>query len=91
MAVISGQLGLIASLATESTGGEILAAFLDQNGLRSDLRVPNLKNFPGGTCPLTPLGYSHISARNGRTSLKELPSAQLDKGAFVHKAIVIGR
>ena len=30
MAVISGQLGLIASLATETTGGEILVAFLDQ-------------------------------------------------------------
>ena len=30
VAVISGQLGLIASLATESTGGEILVAFLDQ-------------------------------------------------------------
>ena len=29
-AVISGQLGSITSLATETTGGEILVAFLDQ-------------------------------------------------------------
>ena len=30
VAVISGQLGSITSLATETTGGEILVAFLDQ-------------------------------------------------------------
>ena len=65
------QLGSIASLATETTGVEILVAFWHKHGLRSDLRVPNLKIFfPGGTCPQTPLAYSHLSARNGRTSLK---------------------
>ena len=38
-------------LDTEITGGEILVAFWPKHGLRSDLRVPNLKNFPGGACP----------------------------------------
>ena len=57
------QLGLIASLDTETTDGEILVAFWPKHGLRSDLRVPNLKNFPGGACPRTPLAC-------GRTSLK---------------------
>ena len=41
------QLGSIASLAPETTGGEILVAFWSKHGLRSDLRVPN---FPGGAC-----------------------------------------
>ena len=48
--VISGpfwQLGSIASLATETTGGEILVAFWPKHGFRSDLRVPNL---PEGAC-----------------------------------------
>ena len=36
------QLSSIASLATETTGGEILVAFLAKHGLRSDLRVANL-------------------------------------------------
>ena len=39
------QLGSFASLATETTGGEILVAFWPKHGLRSDLRVPNFKNF----------------------------------------------
>ena len=64
------QFGSIASLPTETTDGEILAAFLAQQSLRSDLRVPNLKNFPGGAGPQTPLACSHLSACNGRTSLK---------------------
>ena len=60
------QFVLIASLATETTDG----LFWPKHGLRNDLRVPNLKNFPGGACPQTPLVCSHFSARNGRTSLK---------------------
>ena len=52
------QLGSIASLATKTTGGEIVVAFWPKHGLRSNLRVPNLKNFPGGACTQT---------RNGRT------------------------
>ena len=66
--VLSGhfwQLGSIASLATETTGGEILVAFRPKHGLRSSLRVPNLIFFPGGACP----AYSHLRARNGRTTL----------------------
>ena len=51
----SWQLGSIASLARETTGGEILVAVWPKHGLRSDFRVPNLKNFPGGACPHTPL------------------------------------
>ena len=39
------QLGSIASLATETTGGEILVAFWSKRGLRSDLRVPMLFTF----------------------------------------------
>ena len=35
------QLGLVASLATETTGGEILVAFWSKHGLRSNLSVPN--------------------------------------------------
>ena len=37
------QLGSIASPATKTTGGVILVAFWSKHGLRSDLRVPNLK------------------------------------------------
>ena len=59
------QLGSIASLATDTTGGVILVAFWPKHGLRSDLRV--FKNFPAGACPQIPLACSH---RNGRTSLK---------------------
>ena len=70
VAVISGQLGSIGSLATETTGGEILVAFWPKHGLRSDLRVPNFKKFSWGNMPPDPLAYSHLSARNGRTSLK---------------------
>ena len=35
------QLGSVASLATETTGGDVLVAFWPKHGLRSDLRVPN--------------------------------------------------
>ena len=48
------QLGSVASLATETTGGMILVAFWPKHGLRSDLRVPIFKNFLGGACPQTP-------------------------------------
>ena len=57
-AVISGssvQSLQKASLAAETTGGEILVAFRPKHGLTSNLRVPNLKNFPGEECPQTPL------------------------------------
>ena len=54
----SWQLGSIASLARETTGGEILVAVWPKHGLRSNLRVPNLKYFPGGACPQTSLAYS---------------------------------
>ena len=47
------QLGSIASLAGETTGWEILVAVWPKHGLRSNLRVPNLKIFPGGACPQT--------------------------------------
>ena len=47
----------IASLAAETTGGQILIAFLPKHDLRSNLRVPN---FPGGACPQTPLASSHL-------------------------------
>ena len=61
------QLVSTVSLATETTGGVILVAFWPKNALRSDLRVPNFKNFPGGACLQTPLASSHC---NGRSSLK---------------------
>ena len=48
------QLGSIASLATETTGGEILVAFWHKHGLRSDLRVPNVKKFSLGEHAPTP-------------------------------------
>ena len=68
----SWQLGSIASLARETTGGEILVAVWPKHSLRSDLRVPNLKNFPGGACPQTPLACTHLKHTliphlNGRT------------------------
>ena len=76
VAVISGQLGSIASLATEITGCEILVAIQPKHSLRSDLRVSNCKKkFPGGACPQIPLAYSHLSTRNGHTSLKYLAPA----------------
>ena len=64
------QLSSIASLAVETTGGEILVAFLAQTWPQSDLRVANFKNFPGGACPQTSLASLHLSAHNGHTSLK---------------------
>ena len=48
VAVISGS---IASLATETTGGEILVAFWPKHGPRSDPKVPNLKKFSWGSMP----------------------------------------
>ena len=45
------QLVSVTSLATETTVAVILVAFWPKHGLRSGLRVPNFKNFPGGTCP----------------------------------------
>ena len=45
------QFGSITSLPTETTDGEILVAFLAKHGLRSDLRVPNLKFFSWGSMP----------------------------------------
>ena len=50
------QFGLIASLPTETTDGEILVAFWPKHGLRSDLRVPNFKKiFLGGHAPTPPI------------------------------------
>ena len=48
------QLGSIASLATETTGGEILVAFRPKHGLRSSLRVPNLNFFSWRSMPPHP-------------------------------------
>ena len=56
------QLGSIASPATKTTGRVILVAFWPKHGLRSHLGVPNLKIFPGGACPQTPLACSHCMA-----------------------------
>ena len=56
------QLGSIASPVTKTIGGVILVAFWSKHGLRSHLRVPNLKNFPEGACPQTPLACSHHMA-----------------------------
>ena len=47
------QLGSIASLATETPGGEILVAFWPKHGLRSDLKVPNFIKFSWGSQPCT--------------------------------------
>ena len=51
------------SIATETTGGEILVAFWSKHDLRSDLRVPNLKKNSEGACFQTTLACSHISIR----------------------------
>ena len=64
------QFGSIASLATETTDGEILVDFLAQAWPQKRSRVSNFKKFPGGACPQTPLACLHLSACNGRTSLK---------------------
>ena len=48
------QLGSIASPAIKTTGGVILVAFWPKHGLRSDLRVPNLKFFLGEHAPRPP-------------------------------------
>ena len=60
-AVVSGstvQSLQMASLAAETTGGEVLVAFWPKHGLRSDLKVPNLQNFLGGAYPDSDLPYS---------------------------------
>ena len=49
------QLGSIASLVTETTGGKILVAFWPKHGLRSDLRMLNFTNF--SPCKLIPILY----------------------------------
>ena len=50
----SWKLGSIASLARETTVGEILVAVWPKHGLRSDLRLPNLKIFLGEPAPRPP-------------------------------------
>ena len=59
VAVISGQLGSITSLATETTGGEILVAFLDQKWpqKRSQSAI-----FLGEHAARPPLACSHAHA-----------------------------
>ena len=42
------------SLATKTTGGVIRVVFWPKHDLRSNLRVPNFRNFLGGACPQTP-------------------------------------
>ena len=53
------QFGSIASLATETTDGEVIVPFSAQTWpqKRSQCaQLPNFtKNFPGGGCPQTPL------------------------------------
>ena len=62
------QLGSIASPATKTTGGMILVAFWPKHGLRSYLRVPNLKkNFPWRSMPPDP---PSLFTPHGHTSLK---------------------
>ena len=57
----SWQLGSITSLARETMGGEILVAVWPKHGLRSDLRVPNLKKiFLGEPAPRFPLNLNNI-------------------------------
>ena len=70
------QFGSIASLATETTDGEILVAFWPKHGLRSDLRVPNFKKFPGGACPQTPLACSHLRLRDTVRGVVRAPNAR---------------
>ena len=65
----SWQLGSIASLARETTGGEILVAVWLKHRLRSDLRISNLKIFSRGSLPPDPLSlytlkaYAHPSSQ----------------------------
>ena len=57
----------MASLAAETTGGQILVAFLPKHGLRSDLRVPNLTKFSWGGIPPDPPSFftlMHTLIRN---------------------------
>jgi len=71
------QLSSITSLATETTGGMILVAFRLKHGLRSNLRVPNFKNFSGGAYPQTPRPPS-LFILHSCTSLKELLPALIN-------------
>ena len=67
------QLGSIAQLAAETTGGEILVAIWPKHGLRSDLRVPNFKkNVLGEHAPRPPTLFTLKCTQrpNGRTNLK---------------------
>ena len=57
-AVISEQLGLIASLATESTGGEILVVFLDQKWPQKRSQSAQFKKFSWGSMPKHLLMYN---------------------------------
>ena len=57
------QLGSIASPATKTTGGVILVAFWPKHGLRSDLRVRNLK-----TANDFPIWYRRSSLEGPPTS-----------------------
>ena len=77
-----GRLLRDTSLAAETTGGEKLVAFWPKHDLRSNLRVPNFKNFPGGACPQTPLAsyltltYALLVPQHiGCTNLKYLAPA----------------
>ena len=64
------QFGSIVSLATETTDGEILVAFLAQTWPQAISEYIILKNFLGEYAPRPSLACSHLSACNGRTSLK---------------------
>ena len=70
------QFGSIASLATETTDGEILVAFLAQTWpqIRSQSAKFEKIFLGGGACPHAPrppyIPCSHLRTRNGRTSPK---------------------
>ena len=53
--VCSGHFWPLASLATETTGGEILVAFWPNMASEAISECLILKTFPGGACPQTPL------------------------------------
>ena len=75
MRVVQGghfwQFGSIASLATETTDGEILVAFFGPNMASEAIsECLILKIILGEHAPRPPLPCSHLSERNGRTSQK---------------------
>ena len=49
-----GPIAFLLAIQKLHAGGVILVAFWSKHGLRSDLRVPDFKNFPEGACPQTP-------------------------------------